>query len=97
MLHFLILSALAAAVFLFASNKAALNADFTRILHDLQGGVGGPMASSRQGVVRDLQRLFAVSIRNLYLVGRYRRLRGSWRESRRSGCGSAATGPSTSR
>ena len=69
MLHFLILSALAAAVFLFASNKAALNADFTRILRDLQGGVGGPMASSRQGVVHDLQRLFAVSIRNLYLVG----------------------------
>ncbi len=69
MLHFLILSALAAAVFLFAGNKAALNADFTRILHDLQGGVGGPVASSRQGVVHDLQRLFAVSIRNLYLVG----------------------------
>src|SRR5450631_2844514 len=69
MLHFLILSALAAAVFLFAGNKAALNADFTRILHDLQGGVGGPMASSGQGVVHDLQRLFAVSIRNLYLVG----------------------------
>jgi len=31
------------AVFLFAGNKAALNADFTRILHDLQGGLGGPM------------------------------------------------------
>jgi uncharacterized membrane protein (DUF2068 family) len=68
-LHFLILSALAAAVFLFAGNKAALNADFTRILRDLQGGVGGPIASSRHGVVHDLQRLFAISIRNLYLVG----------------------------
>ena len=69
MLHFLVLSALAAAVFLFAGNKAALNADFTRILHDLQGGLGGPMVSSRQGIVHDLQRLFAVSIRNLYLLG----------------------------
>ncbi len=68
-LHFLVLSALAAAVFLFAGNKAALNADFTRILSDLQGGVGGPMATSRHGVVHDLQRLFAISIRNLYLVG----------------------------
>jgi uncharacterized membrane protein (DUF2068 family) len=68
-LHFLVLSALAAAVFLFAGNKAALNADFTRILQDLQGGLGGPMASSRHGIVHDLQRLFAVSIRNLYLVG----------------------------
>ena len=68
MLHFLVLSALAAAVFLFAGDKAALNADFTRILHDLQGGLGGPMTSSRHGIVHDLQRLFAVSIRNLYLV-----------------------------
>jgi uncharacterized membrane protein (DUF2068 family) len=68
-LHFLVLSALVAAVFLFAGHKAALNADFTRILHDLQGGLGGPMASSRHGVVHDLQRLFAVSIRNLYVLG----------------------------
>jgi uncharacterized membrane protein (DUF2068 family) len=68
-LHFLVLSALAAAVFLFAGNKAALNADFTRILHDLQGGLGGPMVSSRQGIVHDLQRLFAVQLRNLYLLG----------------------------
>src|SRR6266568_4164941 len=50
LLHFLILSALAAAVLLFASDRAALNAEFTRILNDLQY-------------------LFAVSIRNLYLVG----------------------------
>ena len=68
-LHFLVLSALAAAVFLFAGNKAALNADFTRILHDLQGGLGGPIATSRRGVVHDLERLFAVSITNLYLAG----------------------------
>jgi hypothetical protein len=32
LLHFLVLSALAAAVFLFASNRAVLNADFTRAL-----------------------------------------------------------------
>jgi uncharacterized membrane protein (DUF2068 family) len=68
-LHFLVLSSLAAAVFLFADHKAALNADFTRILHDLQGGLGGPMATSRRGIVHDLERLFAVSITNLYLVG----------------------------
>ena len=68
-LHFLVLSSLAAAVFLFAGNKAALNADFTRILHDLQGGLGGPMAGSRHGIVHDLQRLFAVQLKNLYLLG----------------------------
>ena len=68
-LHFLVLSALAAAIFLFAGNKAALNADFTRILRDLQGGLGGPVNTSSHGILHDLQRLFAVSITNLYLVG----------------------------
>lgn len=69
LIHFLVLSALAAAVFLFASNKAALNADFTGILKDLQGGLGGPVNTTHSGIVRDLQRLFAVNITNLYLVG----------------------------
>jgi len=68
-LHFLVLGALAAAVLLFAGDRAALNAEFTRILNDLQGGVGGPMANSRHGIVHDLQLLFSVSIRNLYLLG----------------------------
>src|ERR1700755_2665344 len=69
MLHFLVLSALAAAVFLFADNRAALDAEFTRILNDLQGGVGGPMTNSTRGIVHDLRTLFAVSITNLYLAG----------------------------
>jgi uncharacterized membrane protein (DUF2068 family) len=69
LIHFLVLSALAAAVFLFASNKAALNADFTGILKDLQGGLGGPVNTTHSGIVRDLQRLFAVNVTNLYLVG----------------------------
>ena len=68
-LHFLILSALAAAVLLFASDRAALDAEFTRILNDLQGGAGGPMTTSRFGIVHDLQYLFAVRIQNLYLAG----------------------------
>ena len=63
------LSALAAAIFLFASNKAALNADFTKILNDLQGGLGGPVSNSPHGIVHDLQKLFAVSITNLHLAG----------------------------
>jgi uncharacterized membrane protein (DUF2068 family) len=68
-IHFLVLSALAAAIFLFASNKVALNADFTKILNDLQGGLGGPVNPSRRGIVHDLQRLFAVNTSNLYLIG----------------------------
>jgi uncharacterized membrane protein (DUF2068 family) len=68
-LHFLILSALAAAVFLFADNRVALDAQFTRILNDLQGGAGGPMTTSNHGIVHDLRTFFALSITNLYLLG----------------------------
>ena len=69
LLHFLVLSALAAAVLLFAGDRAALNAEFTRILNDLQGGVGGPMTNSNHGIVHDLQYLLTVRIQNLYLAG----------------------------
>ncbi len=68
-LHFLVLSGLAAALILFANNKATLNGDFTRILKDFQGGLGGPVNNSNHGIVHDLQRLFAVSTANLYLIG----------------------------
>lgn len=67
--HFLVLSILAAVIFLFATNKAALNAEFTRVLQDLQGGLGGPLVNARQEVVYDLRRFFAISVNNLYLVG----------------------------
>jgi uncharacterized membrane protein (DUF2068 family) len=68
-LHFLVLSALAAVIFLFATNKAALNADFTKILNDLQGGLSGPVNTGSHGIVHDLHDLFAISIANLYLAG----------------------------
>jgi uncharacterized membrane protein (DUF2068 family) len=68
-IHFLVLSALAAAIFLFASNKAALNSEFTQILKDLQGGLGGPVNNTNHGLLHDLQRLFAVSTSNLYMLG----------------------------
>jgi len=68
-LHFLVLAALAVALFLFADNKVTLNGDFTRIVKDLQGGLGGPVNNSNHGIVHDLQDLFAVSTGNLYLVG----------------------------
>jgi uncharacterized membrane protein (DUF2068 family) len=69
LIHFLVLSALAAAIFLFANDKAVLNAEFTRVLQDLQGGLGGPVSTSHSSIVHDLKDLFAVSIANLYLAG----------------------------
>jgi uncharacterized membrane protein (DUF2068 family) len=68
LLHFLVLTILAVTLFLFAHNRAMLNADFTRIVKDLQGGLGGPVNNSNHGIVHDLRRLFAVSVTNLYLV-----------------------------
>ena len=68
-IHFLVLSALAAALFLFASNRAMLNADFTKILRDMQGGLGGPVNNSNHGIVYDLRRLFAINVVSLYAVG----------------------------
>ena len=68
-IHFLVLSALATAIFLFASNKATLNADFNRILQDLQGGLRGPVNNTNHGIVHDLHNLFAISIANLYVAG----------------------------
>ena len=67
--HVVVFGALATAVLLFANNRAALNAEFTRVLDDLQGGLGGSVVSSNQGIVQDLRRLFAVNITSLYLVG----------------------------
>lgn len=69
LLHFLVLSALAAAVFLFASNRAALNTDFTRLLKYMQGGLGGPITDTHHGIVSDVQHLFSFSITNLYVAG----------------------------
>ena len=68
LLHFLVLTSLAVVLLLFARNRAMLNADFTRILKDLQGGLGGPVNNSPHGIVHDLQRLFAVSLNDLYVV-----------------------------
>jgi uncharacterized membrane protein (DUF2068 family) len=67
--HFLVLGALGAAVLLFANNRAVLNQDFTSILQNVQGGLGGPIANSNHGIVHDLRHLFAISITSLYLVG----------------------------
>jgi uncharacterized membrane protein (DUF2068 family) len=68
--HFLILSALAVAVFLVASHEAQLRADFYRVLTDIQSGVaGGPLQTSHKGVVGRLDELFSLDKGTLHLVG----------------------------
>jgi uncharacterized membrane protein (DUF2068 family) len=69
MVHFFILSLLAAAVFVFAANKSLLQRDFVRVVNDLQGGVGGPVHNTSGSVEHELTRLFAISTRNLVITG----------------------------
>jgi len=81
LLHFVVLAVLAVALLLFAHDRAMLNADFTRIVKDLQGGLGGPVNNSNHGIAHDLRVLFSFSITNLYLlaagVGAYAVLEGT--------------------
>jgi uncharacterized membrane protein (DUF2068 family) len=66
--HFVVLSVLAAAVFVFAADKSLLHKDFLRIVTALQGGAGGPVRSGGT-ITRELTHLFAISTRNLELTG----------------------------
>jgi uncharacterized membrane protein (DUF2068 family) len=68
-IHVLVLGALTIAVFLFAVHRAQLHHEYTKVLTDLQGGLGGPVVSSRSGVVNDINRLFALPSWELYVVG----------------------------
>lgn len=68
-LHFVVLAAIAVAVFLFAGHETILNADFTQILNAVQGGLGGPVHNTDSGIVRAIQHLFTINTTHLYLVG----------------------------
>lgn len=94
-LHFLILGAVAAAVLLFAHDRVGLHADYLRILNRVQGGTGGPLSDTQHsGLLRDLDRLFAVPPHRLYLrtPARYIPRSTGWR---RSGYGEADAGRPT--
>ena len=68
--HFLVLAAIAVAIFLFAHDQQRLHGDFTRIMNRLQGALGGPLTDSAQhGLLHDLDRLFAIPTGKLYLYG----------------------------
>jgi uncharacterized membrane protein (DUF2068 family) len=67
--HFLVLAAIAVAIFLFARDRTALHGEYTRILNRLQGGVGGPLSDARTGWLADFDKLFAVPTSHLYGYG----------------------------
>lgn len=69
MVHFLVLAAITAAIFLFAQDRAQLHSDYTRILADIQGALGGPINNTGHGGLADINRLFTLSSTELYIIG----------------------------
>ncbi|MEP6851985.1 MAG: DUF2127 domain-containing protein [bacterium] len=68
LLHFVVLGALAAAVFVFAHDRATLNSYWVSLLRNLQGGVGGPVRDSSTGFVGELNKLFTITTAHLLLT-----------------------------
>jgi uncharacterized membrane protein (DUF2068 family) len=68
-LHVVVLGIIAASIFLFVHDRTRLHNDYTRILADLQGGLGGPVNDTDHGIFSELNRLFALSTAKLYLFG----------------------------
>ena len=67
LVHVLVLTALAVALFVVAGDQIALRADFDRIVSALQGGGGAPV--SRSGVLGSLHSLFRVTPAHLRTLG----------------------------
>jgi uncharacterized membrane protein (DUF2068 family) len=69
-LHFLILGVLAVALFVFAAHRATLAHGFYRLVTDLQGGIGGgPIQTSKTGILHDLDRLLTLKTSSLDRIG----------------------------
>lgn len=68
-LHFVVLAALAVAVFVFAAKRDAFSATFYRILDAVQNGVGGPGGQSGSGLLDELNKAFTASSTSLLLIG----------------------------
>ena len=68
-LHFVVLSLLAAAIFVLAANEARLRGQVYKVLADIQGGVGGPQHDTGHGLLHDIHRLFSLNEGTLRTVG----------------------------
>ncbi|MDQ1741351.1 MAG: hypothetical protein QOE53_3003, partial [Pseudonocardiales bacterium] len=67
-LHFLVLGAIAALIFLFASHRDALRSRAYRVIVDLQTGAGGARPS-KHGLLHQIERGFSLQSDTIKLVG----------------------------
>lgn len=69
-LHFLVLGAIAVAIFVFADHRDQLHDAYLRVLNRFQGAVGGVTSDTQHhGVLHSVDELFALSTTKLYLYG----------------------------
>jgi uncharacterized membrane protein (DUF2068 family) len=68
LLHFIVLGAIAAVIFLFASHRDQLRGRFYQVLTDLQLGTGSGHATSH-GILHEIERAFSTGLGTLRLVG----------------------------
>jgi uncharacterized membrane protein (DUF2068 family) len=67
-IHFVVLAALAVAVFLFASHEIRLRAFFYRVANAVQGGSASPDHPAKSGFLHTLEHLVALKSSTLYAV-----------------------------
>jgi uncharacterized membrane protein (DUF2068 family) len=66
-LHFLVLAAIAVAVFIFAAKQSTLRDPAYKVLSDIQGSLGGP--ASRHGFLHGVRHLFSIQTGTLTKIG----------------------------
>ncbi len=67
--HFVILAALAIAIFAFLSHRIQLRGEFYRVLIAIHGSLGGPTSSSHGTILDDLRKLFSLKQSSLFTLG----------------------------
>ena len=67
LIHFVVLGLLAAAIFLFAHDQASLRHEYYQFLARWQAAGGGPVTSHHIGIFHELDRVFSLSTKDLYL------------------------------
>jgi uncharacterized membrane protein (DUF2068 family) len=66
-LHFVVLAAVAVAVFVFAANQSTLRQPAYKVLSDIQGSLGGP--ATRHGFLHGIRHLFSIQTGTLTKIG----------------------------
>jgi len=67
-IHFVVLAALAVAVFLFAAHEIRVRAFFYRVVNAVQGGNADPSHLAQKGFLHTLEHLFTLKSSTLYAV-----------------------------